>query len=109
MSAKIEQTLLNMVENRERMEDRLLAFRTYYCICVSREGVNLLYSIWKDPGSFKAVKLGERELTNLSYAVLLRLPEIYNEVKTVQIQRITNPDRKAEFNYILPSLSVQKR
>jgi aminopeptidase N len=108
MSAKIEQTLLNMVENRERMEDRLLAFRTYYGICVSREGVNLLYSIWKDPGSFKAVKLGERELTNLSYAVLLRLPEIYNEVKTVQIQRITNPDRKAEFNYILPSLSGSK-
>ncbi len=108
MPAKIEQTLLNMFENRERMEDRLLAFRTFYGICSSREGVNLLYSIWKDPGSFKAVKLGERELTNLSYAVLLRLPEIYNEVKTIQVQRITNPDRKAEFNYILPSLSGSK-
>jgi len=105
---KIEQTLMNMVEKRKLMEDRLLAFRTFYGICSSQEGVNLLYSIWKDPVSFKAVKLGERDLTNLSYAVLLRRPEIYNEVKSVQIQRIANPDRKAEFTYILPSLSGSK-
>ncbi len=102
---KIESTLTQMAERSSKIQDRSLAFRTLTNITSSSKGLYRLYNIWKDPGKFTPLELGERELTNLSYQLALHFPDRYNEIKRIQLERITNPDRVAEFRYIFPSVS----
>lgn len=102
---KIESTLLNMVERSSKIQDRSLAFRALSSLTNSSKGLDILYSVWKNPGSFTPLEIGERESTNLAYLLALHFPDRYNEIRSVQLERITNPDRVAEFKYIFPSVS----
>jgi aminopeptidase N len=102
---KIESTLTKMAESSSKIQDRSLAFRTLTTITSSSKGLERLYNIWRDPVKFTPMELGERELTNLSYQLALHFPDRYNEIKRLQLERITNPDRVAEFRYIFPSVS----
>jgi len=105
LPAKIENMLWNMAENEDQEQNRTIAYRTYTGVVSSAEGVERLYSIWQSPDTFTSIKLGERELTNLSYILLLHLPERYNTIKDIQLGRISNVDRRSEFKFIIPSLS----
>ena len=102
---KIESTLVQMAESSSKIQDRSLAFRALSNLTTSSKGLERLYSIWKNPGSFTPLEIGERESTSLAYLLALHYPDRYKEIRNVQLERITNPDRVAEFKYIFPSVS----
>ncbi|MEA5005409.1 MAG: M1 family aminopeptidase [Rikenellaceae bacterium] len=108
LQEKLENTLMQIAEKSLKAQDRSLAFRTLSNIINSSKGLDRLYSIWRNPGSFTSLKLGEREVISLAYLLALHFPDRYYEIKRVQIERITNPDRLAEFKYIFPSVSGSK-
>lgn len=109
LQEKIESTLGQMADKSSQMQDRSLAFRALSNITTSTKGLERLFSIWKRPVSFTSLELGERELTNLAYLLALHFPDRYSEIRNVQLERISNPDRVAEFNYIFPSVSGSRQ
>ncbi|MCK9627901.1 MAG: M1 family aminopeptidase [Bacteroidales bacterium] len=108
LQEKLESTLMQIAEKSLKVQDRSLAFRALSNITNSSKGLDRLYSIWRNPGSFTPLKLGERELINLAYLLALHFPDRCDEIKKVQLERMTNTDRLAEFRYIFPSVSGLK-
>ena len=52
--------------------------------------------------------LSERDYINLSYLLALHLPEQADEIVATQLNRITNPDRQAEYRFISPAVSADR-
>ncbi len=104
----LENTLWYLIEEGEEAQLRTMAFSNYIGIATSSQSTEKLFEIWKAPHLFKSVNLGERELMRLSYEVALRKPELYQQIKYVQLSNLTSKDRKREFEYIFPSVSSKK-
>ncbi len=105
---ELENILWNLAENNKNIQHRTLALRIFTDIANSEYGINKLYSVWLNPDSFHAVKLGERDLIKASYELALRFPQKYTQIKQRQLARISNPDRVKEYLFIFPSLSPNK-
>ncbi len=105
---ELEQNLWNLIENNKNVQHKTLALRVFMDVVNSGKGVERLFSLWSKPESLSSVKLGERDLIKASYELMLRLPEKYTQIIELQLSRITNPDRKREFKYVLPALSSDK-
>ena len=59
--------------------------------------VNELYRIWTESSH---QLLNENDYTNMAYELAIRLPEKQKQIIAAQSSRITNPDRKRQFDYI---------
>jgi len=105
---ELEQNLWNLIENNKNVQHKTLALRVFMDVVNSAKGVERLFSLWSKPESLSSVKLGERDLIKASYELMLRLPEKYTQIIELQLSRITNPDRKREFKYVIPALSSDK-
>lgn len=84
-------------ETSRSAEMRLLALRSLSGI--SRFHDDYLYNIWEEGG------LSERDLTNLSYQLMIRFPGRYDDIKATQAARISNRDRMDAFEFIAPACS----
>lgn len=105
---ELEQNLRDLIENNKNTQHKTLALRVFMDVVNSGKGADWLFSLWSKPESLSSVKLGERDLIKASYELMLRLPEKYTQIIELQLSRITNPDRKREFKYVLPALSPDK-
>lgn len=61
-----------------------------------------LYAMWEKQ---EEVLLSERDYMSLAYELALRLPKQYDAIYEAQLDRISNTDRRQEFQYIFPSVS----
>ncbi len=80
-------------------------FNAYRSMATSEAGVANLRKLWADELTL-GLELSERDRLQLAYALALRQVEGFEGVLTTQLSRITNPDRKAEVQFILPALSA---
>jgi aminopeptidase N len=103
--SKLEQGLWNVVENSSAVQHKTIAFRAFTEISDSPEAASKVYEIWKNPSDFEYVKLSERDLMRIAYEMSIRFPEKYDEIFKLQLNRITNTDRKNEFAFIFPATS----
>lgn len=86
----------------------LQAFRQYRNIARSPEAIQQLYSIWKNkkaPGNFI---LSETDYIQLSFCLAISVPEEADNIISLQLSRITNPDRINEYQFAAPSVSPKK-
>ncbi|MDD4033594.1 MAG: M1 family aminopeptidase, partial [Bacteroidales bacterium] len=90
------------------MEYRLLAYRTLSKIFTLPEITSLLYEQWDKGASFEDLPAGEPEMTNLAYEIMIRLPEKAGYIKEKQLSRITNPDRRKAFEFIVQATDPDK-
>lgn len=56
------------------------------------------YDIWLTEGD---KSLNEGDYMTLAYELAVRYPKRYDEIFTTQLSRITNPDREAQFRFIM--------
>ncbi|MBO5890728.1 MAG: aminopeptidase [Alistipes sp.] len=63
----------------------------------STSSIERLYSIWEQANG---TQLDEQDYMALSYELALRLPEQREHICTTQLERITNRDRRAQYEYI---------
>lgn len=63
----------------------------------SATSIERLYSIWEQANG---TQLDEQDYMALSYELALRLPEQREHICTTQLERITNRDRRAQYEYI---------
>ena len=104
-NSQLEHGLWQIVENSSAGQHKTIAFRAFTEISDSPEGALKVYEIWKNPSDFGYVKLSERDLMRIAYEMSIRFPEKYDEIFKLQLNRITNTDRKNEFAFIFPATS----
>ena len=104
-SPDLEKALWNMAENDPRPERRSLALRAYCAAARTPEALERVWSLWNDEALAQRHRMGETDLTTLSYTLALRFPERAVAITARQRERITNPDRLAQYDYLSPAVS----
>lgn len=98
--------LLGIARDGDRSpEVRLLTFRTFYKLAQTPDQCDEVFRIWRDCQPYDGVMLGEKDYTDMSYSLMLALPDKYDDIVRMQRERITNPDRLATFDYICRAAS----
>ncbi|MFA7116920.1 MAG: M1 family aminopeptidase [Bacteroidales bacterium] len=86
-------------------ELRLLSFRTLYTIVTDKDIINVIYKLWNTKNSFKGLTLDIKDYTNMAYQLMIRYPKKYYEIRDKQLKKITNPDRRKSYEFVVRALS----
>lgn len=106
MAPLLELTLIQSInKTNDNKTRRKILFNTLQDIALTPKTINHLYSIWEKPKKH-AYSLSERDLTDLSSTLAIKLPEMADFIIKTQRNRIDNQDRKRRFDFIAPSLSA---
>jgi aminopeptidase N len=81
-------------------------FNAYVAVARSPEAMRRLEAVWRAGGGVEGLPLAERDLTRLAGALAVREVAGWDSILDLQAARITNPDRRAEFDFIRPALSA---
>ena len=64
----------------------------------AKEVSDVMYDMWLNQSD---TMLNESDYMTLAYELAVRYPERYDEIYSTQLERITNPDRRNQFEYIM--------
>lgn len=104
ISSRIENTLWRLAQSSLPLAQRRAIFSTLASIFITNESFSKLYNAWVDEKIFD-IQLSEQERTNLAYELMIRKPELYHTIALAEVERISNPDRIAQFDFILGAIS----
>lgn len=104
IAVKVEQTLWNLLISNLPIDERKVVFTSLQSIFTSDEFFSKLYSIWVD-SEVLDIKLSENERTQLAYELMIRKPELFHTIAFGELERISNPDRIAKFEFTLGAVS----
>ncbi len=85
---------------------RAAFFGTYRSVALTDAGVGRLRRLWSGRDSIPGVPLSESDQTSLATELALRGVEGWSGILDEQERRIQNPDRKARFRFVRPSLDA---
>lgn len=80
-------------------------FRLYSNIAHDEKGKEHLYQLWNNSLQVANLKLNENDKTNLAMKLAIYGHKNADEILSIQTEKIQNKDRKARFQWLLPTLS----
>jgi aminopeptidase N len=80
-------------------------FDSYRSASGSDEALERLYQIWQGTLSVPGLTLSENDLIALASELSVKMPHRSESIVSMQLDRVTNPDRRREFEFIMPALS----
>ncbi|MDL2319541.1 M1 family aminopeptidase [Alistipes sp. OttesenSCG-928-B03] len=98
------ENLIGRIMDEGSVRSRLAA-ESFTRTASSDIALSKLFRIWHNERFGARYRLSERNYTSIAYQLAVRFPEHYDEIGRRQLARITNPDRRAEFEFIWPALS----
>ncbi len=104
MGKNIDDRLFKRLTGEKDNSIKRTLFNIYRTVSNTPEGNKNLKKLWANEINI-GLELSERDHIQLAYALALREAEGYQDVLEQQLLKITNPDRKAEMEFVLPSLS----
>lgn len=108
IASSIEESLWNSLTKVNSANKRKVLFRTYQNIALTETDLNHLYALWKYRNPPLDIKLNEDEYTSLALAIAVK-STIDSSILERQLQRITNLDRKATLEFIIPAVSPHEK
>ncbi len=79
--------------------------RAYGAIATTADARRRLEALWSGALTLPGLPLAERDFIGLAQGLALRSPDRAADILARQLARITNPDRRAEFAFVMPALS----
>lgn len=104
LGTALEQTLWLAMERQKETNNKKILFQAFSGIFTSTAAFNKLKNIWQQKQAPEGIKLSEDDYTSLACALALRA-DTANTFVREQVERISNPDRKARLLFLLPALS----
>ena len=101
----IDDALFNLITSEKDNSRKRTLYNSYRSVASSPQAIDNLKKLWSNKITL-GLDLSERDHIQLAYALALREVDGYQEILNQQLQSITNPDRKAEMQFILPALSA---
>ncbi len=97
--------LWTLMENAKTQDFKKSLYNTFVSVAQSEEDVNVLFEVWKKSKTINGLKLSENDFTTLAYELAVRNYKDSDNILQEQLKNITNPDRKAAMEFIIPALS----
>ncbi len=105
-SPDLERALWSLATEQSERQRKIPAIQAYCSVARTPEALGKVYAFWQDEALAKRFLLGEGDLIGLSYNLSLRFPERAEQIRSEQRRRITNPDRRRQYDYISPAASA---
>ena len=81
-------------------------FNAYRSMARTPAALRRLREIWAEREKVPGLPLAERDFTTLALALAVREVPDWGGILAQQRERITNPDRRAQFEFVMPALSA---
>jgi aminopeptidase N len=101
------ETVLRAGVTRSRRQSQKAAwFNAYRDTALSPEGLAWLERVWRREEPVPGLTLAESDEMTLALELAVREVPRWQEILQLQASRTQNPDRKARFEFVMPSLSA---
>ena len=80
-------------------------FGTLRNVALTPGTVNWLKQVWEKKETVTGLPLAEADYTSLALELAVRQVDGWSDILKTQLARIENPDRKGQFEFIMPALS----
>jgi aminopeptidase N len=81
-------------------------FRAFRAIALTPDGLDRLEQVWAGNRAIPGLTLSEEDRTSLASTLALHAVTGWEGILEQQLQDIENPDRRARFEFVLPSLNA---
>ncbi len=105
-ASDLEAILWRGVEEADGMSRRATFFNTYVSVAFTPVAIERLRRIWENETDLPGLPLSERNFTSIAQALAVREVLDWDRVLETQRNRISNPDRRARFTFVMPALSA---
>jgi aminopeptidase N len=85
---------------------RATYLNAYRSVALTPAALKRLERLWRGNERIPDLPLAERDLTALAEALAVREVPAWDAILRTQRDRITNPDRRARFEFVMPALSA---
>ena len=99
---QLEETIWEWTEKHPLASCRLQLMRSLISNASAPQSIDKLYRMWKEQSH---PMLNERDYMTMAYELALHYPEKYESIRDVQRERITNPDRLRQFDFIVQAVT----
>jgi aminopeptidase N len=106
VAPRVEEVLWNGLEVAQAPTVRASFFSTWADVTTTADGVARMRRIWSGEEAVPGVPLSESQEIALAEGLAVRGIPDAEAVLDTQAERIANPDRKARFDFVRPSLSA---
>ncbi len=100
--ASWEEEIWEWSEKHPLASCRLQLIRCLISNARAPKSIDKLYQLWKEQSH---PMLNERDYMTLAYELALHCPERYENLRDTQRERITNPDRRRQFDFIVQAVT----
>lgn len=107
LSASLENKLWDAMLQQKSSNNKKQLLKAYQDVFLSQGARNKLYQVWKNQKPPAGITLSEDDYTSLALSLAVR-DDADISILPVQESRITNPDRKKRFEFIMPAVSAKK-
>lgn len=108
LAVELENTIWKAMLQQSGANIKKLLFKAEQDIFRSAAMRDKLYAVWKNQQAPPEVKLTEDDFTSLAFSLALR-DDADKKILAVQRDRISNPDRKQRFEFIMPAVSSDQQ
>ncbi|HZF63901.1 MAG TPA: M1 family aminopeptidase [Chitinophagaceae bacterium] len=107
IAPSLEALLLQAVHAQATPNNKKIAFKAFQSIAVSKSSLQALYDTWKHQHPPAGVTYSEDDYTSLALNLMVKE---HNDTSILQQQllRISNPDRQARLQFLVPALSASQ-
>ena len=103
-AAELEAVLWEEVTGSRPATARSAFFSTWRGVVTTPSGIDRMRRLWAGEEELPGLPLSENDQTALATGLAIRGVDDWSELLDAQEERITNPDRKARFQFVRPSL-----
>ncbi|HEY0177536.1 MAG TPA: aminopeptidase, partial [Pedobacter sp.] len=108
LSAPLEDQIWTALLHQPGGNNKKQLFKAYQDIFMNPSARSRLYQVWKNQQAPERIALSEDDYTSLALSLAVR-NDADASILSVQDARITNPDRKKRFEFIMPAVSSDPR
>lgn len=101
----LEEALRTAIAQQSSTNNKKLLFKTLQEVYESSTAASYFYNIWRTQKAPDSIKLTEDDYTSIAISIALK-SDTAGTLLQEQLERITDPDRKARLRFLVPSLSA---
>ena len=108
IASRLERTLRDGLDRSPSSSMKSTYFSAFRRIVTTDDGVRFLERVWRRQEAIPEVTFSESDEASMALALAVRSVPESQAILTEQIERFTNPDRKARFEFVMPALSLDQ-
>ena len=106
IASRLEAILWNGVVQSPEVSRKAAFFDTFVSVAVTQDGIARLSGIWREGRDVAGLPLVERHFTTLAAELAIREVSDWEVILETQLSRISNPERRTRFRFVMPALSA---